>query len=404
MKDYKKILKGVVNIIAATEKTDIGFADICSYIGENCPELKESEDEKIKKWIIDEIRYNMGNELFNNSEYKKKAEKAISWLEKQGDTNETINRDEFAQGVLRGAATNLIAWIDYNATEDNMRLSKMECKDIEDALVSGHWDKIYAYIKKKLENQGEQKSTDKVEPKFHEGEWIIDNCGNIWEIEGIRNQFYILEGIEGDESLPTIECVDKTFHPWTIQDAKDGDILVVEPIDGYQFPFVAIYKNRGLDFFNSYCFIGFNGKFYGADVGHALDDIHPATKEQRELLFQKMDEAGYVFDFEKKELKKIKQESTTWSEEDEEMLDGIILRCEKYGYQEQINWLKSLIERYTWKPSDEQINALFKLFINKACKWLENHNDYLRIHDNGRGVRFDMTQCIIDFRKAMKGE
>lgn len=77
-------------------------------------------------------------------------------LEKQDDTNETINKDKFAQDVLRGAAINLITWIDYNAAEGNICLSNMECKDIEDALVSGDWDKIYAYIKKKLEKQSEQ--------------------------------------------------------------------------------------------------------------------------------------------------------------------------------------------------------------------------------------------------------
>ena len=48
-------------------------------------ELKESDDEKIKKWIIDDIRHNINNEPLNNSEYKKKAEKAIAWLEKQGE-------------------------------------------------------------------------------------------------------------------------------------------------------------------------------------------------------------------------------------------------------------------------------------------------------------------------------
>ena len=41
MKDYKKILEGVVNIINTTEKIDIGFANICNYIGENCPELED---------------------------------------------------------------------------------------------------------------------------------------------------------------------------------------------------------------------------------------------------------------------------------------------------------------------------------------------------------------------------
>lgn len=44
------------------------------------------------------------------------------------------------------------------------------------------------------------------------------------------------------------------------------------------------------------------------------------------------------------------------------------------------------------------------IFIEKVCEWLENHNDYQRVLDNGRGVRFDMTQCVSDFRKAMKGE
>lgn len=55
-----------------------------SVIEEIFPELAESEDDKIRKWIIDDIRYNIDNDPLNNSEYKKKAEKAIAWLEKQG--------------------------------------------------------------------------------------------------------------------------------------------------------------------------------------------------------------------------------------------------------------------------------------------------------------------------------
>ena len=52
MKDYKKILKGVVNIIATTEKTDIGFANICSYLSANCDELFENEDiTKAVDWL-----------------------------------------------------------------------------------------------------------------------------------------------------------------------------------------------------------------------------------------------------------------------------------------------------------------------------------------------------------------
>jgi len=91
-----------------------------------------------------------------------------AWLKKQSDTNKTINRNEFAQGVLRGAAINLITWIDYNTAKGNMCLSNMECKVIEDALVNGDWDKIYAYIKRKLEKQGEQNPVD-----FKAKDWYV---------------------------------------------------------------------------------------------------------------------------------------------------------------------------------------------------------------------------------------
>ena len=99
------------------------------------PELKESEDERVRKYLIDVV-----NDYCKGHEH----DECIAWLEKQGDTNKTINRDEFAQGVLRGAAINLITWIDYNTAKGNMCLSNMECKVIEDALVNGDWDKIYA--------------------------------------------------------------------------------------------------------------------------------------------------------------------------------------------------------------------------------------------------------------------
>ena len=80
MKDYKKILEGVVSIISAAEKSDIGFANICTYIGENCPELQESEDERIRKELIDYI-YRLTVTHNNIDKYNT----WIEWLEKQGE-------------------------------------------------------------------------------------------------------------------------------------------------------------------------------------------------------------------------------------------------------------------------------------------------------------------------------
>ena len=40
--------------------------------------------------------------------------------------------------------------------------------------------------------------------------------------------------------------------------------------------------------------------------------------------------------------------------------------------------------------------------LDKVCEWLKNHNNYQRVHDNGGAVRFDMTQCVFDLRKAIE--
>lgn len=85
-------------------------------------------------------------------------------------------------------------------------------------------------------------------------------------------------------------------------------------------------------------------------------------------LFQKMKEAGYEWDADKKELKKI--EHNPWSEEDEKMLNHIIGLLE--GLPNLHNWLKSLKgmaqPKNHWKPSEEQMKALADaLSLAKNC-------------------------------------
>jgi hypothetical protein len=104
----------------------------------------------------------------------------------------------------------------------------------------------------------------------------------------------------------SVKGFDSNARLWDItKDAKDGDVLAVESENDYPSPFIAIYKECGLNFFNSYCFISFDGKFNEGTTGHSIYYVHPATKEQRDTLMKAMADAGYTFDFEKKELKKV---------------------------------------------------------------------------------------------------
>lgn len=107
MKDYKRILEGVVNIINTTEKSDIGFTNICSYIGENCPELKESEDEKAVKNIIESLNTLISRIEDDAAAPNAKAflieeiEKQIAWLERQDEHKKFLDSIQVGDKVTR---------------------------------------------------------------------------------------------------------------------------------------------------------------------------------------------------------------------------------------------------------------------------------------------------------------
>lgn len=194
------------------------------------PELKESEDDRIRKWIIDDIRYNMNNEPLNNSEYKKKAENAIDWLEKQG-----------------------------------------------------------------------RNSTDKNKPSFNVGDWVVlITSKSVYQVEKKENYEYTLRHILGGSlCLPFYN--DVLIREWTIEDAKDGDVLADEDNN------IGIFQEWDGMYWYSYTYLGCDGQLRGFSMcgNHEQTDTHPATKEQRDLLIQKIKEAGYEWDTGKKELKKV---------------------------------------------------------------------------------------------------
>ena len=95
MKDYKKILEGIVNIVNTTEKSDIGFANICTYIGENCPELAEQDDDRIRKAIITLIL--SVPDIYEKIGFSRSD--CLAWLEKQG---ETFTKKDVDDAYLKG--------------------------------------------------------------------------------------------------------------------------------------------------------------------------------------------------------------------------------------------------------------------------------------------------------------
>lgn len=286
-----------------------------------------------------------------------------------------------------------LTWLTRYIEEEAYSLS-MDIRDNEDRTKLEKLKKSLAW----LEKQGEQKPTDKVEPKFHEGDWVIDKQGIVHQVanvvENVTNHTYGYDIVGGGYFNDNNEGV----RLWSIEDAKDGDVLVTVD-DKCPFIYKGCLDPKHPNSPVAYCGIDTEDFFSigGDKFNHWWTDmeVQPATKEQRDLLFQRMKEAEYEWDEVKKELKKIEQKST-WSEDDEDAIGQAIVALEdmfdedhprncyagyKLSFIDAAERLKSLKDRIqpqnTWKPSDEQILAL---------RWILNNIPYDRHKEEISGL------------------
>jgi len=240
-----------------------------------------------------------------------------NWLEKQGEKDV---RQKFLEDLL-------VADDIYQMSMNEAMVEEARTKAIN-ALSELEISKLLG-----IEKQGEQKLIDKVRPKFHRGEWIT-NGDYTWKIVEVKPLDYILQSQDGDIVDDTISHVDEQFHSFTIQDAKEGDVLYAKDFYGD-----CVFIFNGLDKWKfdepsgdravatGHCCITISSKniefgTQGPDCVE-VDTVNPATKEQRDILFQKMKKEGYVWDSREKELRKVEQNPTEWSEEDERNMQNI---------------------------------------------------------------------------------
>ena len=164
--------------------------------------------------------------------------------------------------------------------------------------------------------KNEQKPADKIEPKFKVGNWY--QCTkDFFDFKKNTAYYCAKEGCLQDEYMCHIAIVKDlydNFKLWNIQDAKDGDIICYKDE-------ISLYKNDIKNctkqettfggFVYYYCYDGkrfITNSFYSLTEQDKID-IHPATKEQRDTLMKAMNNAGFVWDTEKKELKNKKEKN-----------------------------------------------------------------------------------------------
>lgn len=152
-------------------------------------------------------------------------------------------------------------------------------------------DKKERKVEQASSQTNEQKSADKIEPRFKVGDWVVRG-DTIAQILDIQEQYYVGLDINGKDFVSSRFLNDDKIHLWTINDAKNGDVLV----NGSNIFIFHFINNRRL---MGYCHVNMDdGHFYN-DIGRnecfcTIDaPVTPSTKEQRDLLFQKIKETGY---------------------------------------------------------------------------------------------------------------
>ena len=249
----------------------------------------ESEDEKIRKWLITQLE--LKSDVNNPHDLELMILKSIAWLENQADETK-------AKMFL---------------------ISKGYPIDANGMFPT--YEEMYNIIKEGIEKQNNEKLEDKV------GDWVVNKLGDSWHIDSFDKKNYQVSDGKGKYNYFPISKQDE-MHLWTIQDAKDGDVLAYNDCSLTIFHYRLSGLNAGL--FMSHVLLTVKIEFKQTC---AISNLHPATKEQRNTLMKEMAYVGYTFDFEKKELKKIEPKAGDWLVHDERRIIIKVLKATPLDYE-----------------------------------------------------------------------
>lgn len=353
--DYKEKLR------LAKEALDSGSydKDTIEYI---FPELKESEDERIRKELkhyleVRRCQTNSDDEYISCNHF-------LAWLEKQGKPLDKpvfdVEDKEIYQAISIGL-TDMVddfGWSDFGGMpiEDIQNWLERKCKqkpfDYENANIQqkdfapkvehlipqeGMYytcikdyyaaDNTHLHIKGNVykspfngyvNNEAHlglswNSYAEKYFEPTKDEDWIVCEHDNVI---GKPMQYKEFKNKEMQRFIENLKAQGLTpkLRLWNLLDAQNGDVLLCEGSKyGQEIGIVKEYigKYGGCrKCFKTYCFIDWDGVFR-VDEYMGSQNIHPATKEQRNTLMTAMAGAGYTFDFDKKVLKKI-EKSKTW--------------------------------------------------------------------------------------------
>ena len=292
----------------------------------NKNELKNMFDElnvnakDYKKWILDYLQDGL---LTADDQTMSEIKNAINWLKSINDpaaVHEEETHKDFSQFKPKFQVGDKVNLIDRPDVKYNILIIESVNMD-EHCYVCNQGSVIdfsEEIIWRKVEND------DTKPTRFNVGDFVVvrnGKCTKILKIEQADSADYKCMNMS-DGSIETIHVEnldDADSWVWSIKDAKPGDVLITNSnaiifiykshvendlVSGYCRELVSGYCRYYTDenvFYENYC-----------DRICNVDEVHPATKEQCNMLFDAMDAAGYEWIPETKTLRQTNFKQGEW--------------------------------------------------------------------------------------------
>jgi len=387
-------------------------------IEEIFPELKESGDERIRKFLHHTftVQYLAKDGL--GKWHGEPVSNILAWLEKQGEQTNFLPKIQVGDIFTRNEGGELI-----KISQLNMVAKKHKNQSGPNLIMA------------KSPQLGEQKAADEKNLKIEEGKWYVCisqfcNCIEGRAYKATSNSRIMDDfGTEYDMHNDAY----KYFRLWTIQDAKNGDLIYVSTkVKGIQAIFHK-FENGIIYFHCNLCSDFTQGGYEQFD---GVEFVCPLPKTHYQRFFQKMHDAGFEWDAEKKELKKIEQkpdDDIETSDKYEGLTDFertladicIGWTGERLGWKQYVKDNADILLKFkqkpTWSEEDENEVAILEAYI-RSGEWSESHidralgivdelvNKYKSSKDRvqpkqewseGDNVRFTSTMQVLEYAKSI---
>lgn len=266
-----------------------------------------------------------------------------------------------------------------------------------------------------VEKQGEQKPAIII-AKFRVGDEIcwkgdIDNNDTIAEIcdgyylNPLGNRMDI-SYTDTNFELVKHETVNK--KEWTINDAKNGDMLSYSADDGSVWLMIFQSEYKPYEGHLHYHALLTDELYINGTCCLDVSNLRLSNKEEQKMLFKEIQKDGFVWDSYGLELKKVTQQkqggqkSVEWSKEDEELYNDL---SDTYFYNDEdypeetyklmlkrvLDWMtkraKSLRPQKQWKPSDRELGAMLTAIADEKQKGSDVAKELRKIYQQLKKLR-----------------